>query len=102
VIDNGRPSERFSFLGRHLPSAFEVRALGLAPGAERAYDESEWRDAIVVVERGSIELECLGGSRRHFATGDVVCLVGLSLRSLRNPGPEPVLLVAVSRRCPNQ
>jgi len=55
------PADRLSFLGRRLPSAFEVKVIALAPGRERTYDEADWRDALVVVEGGEIELECVGG-----------------------------------------
>jgi hypothetical protein len=37
-----------------------------------SYDETDWQDAIVVVERGEIEVECLGGRRRRFESGDVL------------------------------
>jgi hypothetical protein len=67
-------------------------------GCERAYDETDWQDAIVVVERGEIEVECLGGSRRRFESGDVLWLIGLPFRTVRNRGREGALLVAVSRR----
>jgi quercetin dioxygenase-like cupin family protein len=90
--------ERLSFLGRLLPSGFEMRVMVVDPGDTTAYQESDWRDALVVVERGAIQLEASGGIRRDFATGDVLCLVGLSLRALHNRGPEPAVLVAVSRK----
>jgi len=90
--------DRLSFLGRRCSPSFEVRVVAVAAGRKRAYDEAEWRDALVVLERGEIELECLGGSRQRFRRGDVLWLVGLPLRALHNPGCEPALLVAVSRR----
>ena len=89
--------ERPLFLGSPLPPAFDCRVVTIPPGGVRAYQEAEWRDALVVVERGSIELETRQGRRRAFRTGDMLCLIGLSLRALHNHGPEPVLLVAVSR-----
>jgi hypothetical protein len=92
--DNGLPS----FLGRHLPPAFELRVVAVAPGSERPYDAAEWRDALVVVEEGEIELEALSGSRRRLPLGAVLWLAGLPLRALHNPGPETTLLAAVSRR----
>jgi quercetin dioxygenase-like cupin family protein len=90
--------ERLSFLGRRLPAAFETRQITLSPGRERAYDEAEWGDALVVVERGEIELECVGGARQHLRRGAVVWLTGLPLRALHNRGSEIAVLVAVSRR----
>jgi hypothetical protein len=94
------PGDRLSLLGRRLPPGFEVRAVAVAPGRERPYHEADWLDALVVIERGEIELECLGGTRRRFARGDVLWLGGLPLRALRNYGRGPAVLAAVSRRRP--
>jgi hypothetical protein len=66
-------------------------------GAARIYNEAEWRDALVLVARGEIELEAVSGDSRRFGRGSVLCLVGLSLRALRSRGTEPAVLVAVSR-----
>jgi hypothetical protein len=80
------------------PRGFEVRAVEVEAGVERIYNEAEWRDALVVVARGEIELQEVGGDVRSFGRGAVLCLVGLPLRALRSKGTEPALLVAVSRR----
>jgi quercetin dioxygenase-like cupin family protein len=79
-------------------SPFMLRAFAFEPGCERAYVESEWRDAIVSVTSGEVELECLSGCRHRVGRGDVLWLEGLPLRALHNSGSEPALLVAVSRR----
>jgi hypothetical protein len=92
--------ERLSFLERPLPPAFELRVVVIAPGRERPYDEAEWRGALVVVEQGEIELECVAGGRMGCNSGAVLWLVGLPLRALHNPGPEPAVLAAVARRGP--
>jgi len=81
-----------------VPLGFEIRAVGVEPGGHRIYHGAEWSDAIVVVEGGEIELVCLGGTRRRFKRGDLLWLSGLPLRALHNPGSEPALLLAVSRR----
>jgi hypothetical protein len=88
----------FTMLGGRLPPAFERRVVTIPAGCERAFDEREWRDAIVVVERGGVELECSGGSCHQFRRGDVLWLSGLPLSALRNPGREPAWLAAISRR----
>jgi hypothetical protein len=77
--------------------AFQVRRIVVAPGAERPYDESEWRDALVVIESGKLELECRSGTRSRFDRGDVLWLIGLPLRVLRNRGAVPTVLVAITR-----
>ena len=77
--------------------SFLVRRIVVAPGADRPYVESEWKDALVVVESGGLELECAGGARRRFRCGDVLWLIGLPLRALHNRGRVPTVLIAVSR-----
>ena len=81
-----------------LPAAFRARAVTLPPGGTRPYDEADWRGALVVVSRGEVELECLGGARRRVARGDVLWLTGLPLRALHARGPGPAVLLAISRR----
>jgi hypothetical protein len=70
----------------------------VAPGDERPYDEREWLDALVVIEHGMIELESLSGICRSFVAGDVLWLVGLPLRRLRNRGPIPTVIASIARR----
>jgi len=88
----------FSFLGRPLPSAFELRVVSVEPGAERLYVEEDWRDTIVVVEEGEIDLEMRCGACPRFVRGDVLWLTGMRLRALLNRGTETATLSAVSRR----
>ena len=90
-------AERLSFLDRPVPAAFEVRMLTLNPGRRHAYVDAEWRGALVVVERGAVELECLRGARRTFECGAVLWLEGLPLRALHNRRPEVAQLAAVTR-----
>ena len=90
--------ERLSLLDHKLGWSFSLRTVVIAPGEVRPYDESEWRGALVVVERGEIELESIHGSRRRFMRGAVLWLEGLPLRAIHNPGSERALLVAVARR----
>lgn len=91
-------ADRLSFLGRPLAPAFELLVVTLRPGRERAFAAAEWRDAVVVVERGAVELEDMRGRRASFETGDVMCLGRLPLRALRNRGPELAVLSVVRRR----
>ncbi|HEX6024095.1 MAG TPA: hypothetical protein VFZ00_19040 [Solirubrobacter sp.] len=79
---------------------FAVRVVAVAPGGERAFVESEWLDAVVLVERGEVELRGAGGTRRRFASGDLIWLDGVPLRALHNPGDETAVLRAVSRTLP--
>ena len=96
-MDGGLRSGPVSRLVRTLGPPFERRVVKVAPGSERAFDRSEWLDAIVVVECGEIELVSLHDARAGFAAGDVLYLCGLPLRALRNRGREPVMLSVISR-----
>jgi hypothetical protein len=93
--------DRLSFLKRRVRAPFEVRWVTIEAGSERTCDGAEWLDALVVLELGSIELECPSGSSRSFETGGVLCLSRLSRSILRNRGPDLVLLAVVSRRHPD-
>jgi hypothetical protein len=88
---------RLSFLERRVRAPFEVRWVTIEPGSERTCDGAEWLDALVVLELGSIELEYPSGISRSFETGGVLCLSRLSRGTLRNRGPDLVLLAVVSR-----
>ena len=92
--------ERLSFLDGPLPSRFRLRGITIAPGASRPFREEDWSDALVVVERGEVELQCMAGVRRRFGTGAVMWLQGMDLQALHNPGAEETVLSAVSRRLP--
>ena len=92
------PDGRLSFLGRPLPAAFELLVITLAPGRVRAFEPAEWRDGIVVVERGAVELEASGGDRARFDRGAVMSLAGLPLCALRNDGRDTAVLAVVRRR----
>jgi hypothetical protein len=81
---------------------FDVKVIVVPPGSEWAYAETEWRDSLVVVESGTIELETIRGIRRRFAVGDVLHLAGLRLRLIRNAGDLSAILSAASRRRPRQ
>ena len=83
-----------------LPPAFRRRVVSIEPGGEVLYEAADWEDALVVVERGELEVEGRCGGRRRFQRGDVLWLAGLPLTILRNPGTEPAQIAAVSRRGP--
>ena len=81
---------------------FARRTVVLEPGTSRPYDDAEWHDAIVMIEGGAVDLDCTAGGRRRFTAGAVLWLTGISLRTLHNAGVEPVVLVAVTRRRPDE
>lgn len=57
-----------------------------------------WQGAVVVVEQGRLDLECRRGGHRTFDAGAVLVLDGIELAALHNPGAEPLILTAVTRR----
>ncbi|MFC7548991.1 hypothetical protein [Plantactinospora sp. GCM10030261] len=81
-----------------LSPAFRVLRVELEPGCLTTVDEAAWRAAIVVVEQGVIEADYPGGGRLVFRGGDLLWFDGAPPLAVRNPGPEPVRLVAISRR----
>jgi hypothetical protein len=93
----GGPVER-RFLGRIVPASFEHRVVTIPAGGVRPYEAGEWRDAIVVVDCGEVELEALDGECRRFGCGALVWLDGVMLRWIRSGPAEDAVLVAVSRR----
>lgn len=86
-------------LGRpDLPARLEQWRLVLSPGSTRPSDAAEWAGCIVLVERGSVQVDCHAGGMRSFEAGDLLTLGWLPLRSLRNPGGDEACLLAVRRR----
>jgi hypothetical protein len=97
-VTEGDPGEQaVTFVGRLVPACVRTCLFTIAPGRERPYVGAEWRDALVVVEAGTIELECVGGARPRFERGDILFLAGLPLRAIRNVGEAPALVSAVRR-----
>ncbi|HEY5879529.1 MAG TPA: hypothetical protein VIU11_11495 [Nakamurella sp.] len=85
-------------LPRHTGPRFRRRILRIEPGDSRPYLESEWRDCLVVIESGEVDLEAVGGVRHTCRRGDVLWLAGLDLRCLSNRGEQAVVITTVCRR----
>ena len=82
-----------------LPPAFERHVLILPAGVTRPVGESVYRDALVEVAQGEIELSFRYGLRFRFGHGEVLWLDGLPRGGvLRSRGPQSAVLVAVRRR----
>jgi hypothetical protein len=80
------------------PPDFRIRAVAVEAGVARIYNEAEWRDTLVVVASGELELESVGGDSFLFGCGSVLSLADLPVRALHSRGSDAALLVAVSRR----
>ena len=91
-------ADPISFLGSQCSRSATVRALILQPDDAIDYNEDDWLDTLVIVERGELEVECRTGGRAVFGEGAVLAFVGLTVRRLRNAGDRPLVLSAVSRR----
>jgi len=76
---------------------FRRRVVDVAPGEELDLDTDRWRDALVVLESGEVELECVAGGRSRFAAGAVLCFLP-PVCFLRNTNSEPARLITISRR----
>lgn len=62
----------FSLIGRPAPVGLTIRMVSIPAGDELEYDAAAWAGAIIVVERGEIELEWRGGTRGRFAAGSIL------------------------------
>jgi hypothetical protein len=84
-----------------LPPGFTARMVTIPPGEALAYRPRDWDDALVLVEHGMIDLEPARGGSRRFHRGAMLCLAGIRLRAVRNPGPAAAVLMAITRREPH-
>lgn len=73
------------------------RELRIAPDDWYALAEAQWRGALVLLERGDVELHCLRGAPRLFRQGAVLCFDGTGVRALHNPGPCTTVLAGYTR-----
>lgn len=76
---------------------FSRRVVTIAPGDRRPYVDEDWRDALVMIAHGAVDLECTRGGRRRFEQGAMMCLEGLGLVALFNPGPDDLVIVTITR-----
>jgi len=95
---DGLDAER---LARGLAAPFARRIVELAPACVLAYHAAEWRDAIVFVTGGEIEVETAGGACWRFRDGDILCLAPFPVLVVRSVGTEPARLLAIRRLPPS-
>jgi hypothetical protein len=89
--------DRITFLGTRCPKDFRLHTLTLDPRGTIDYRPADWADALVVVERGALEVECRGGARAQFDAGAILAFAALAVRRLRNPSSKPLVLSILSR-----
>lgn len=71
--------------------------LRILPDDWHALAEAQWRGALVLLERGDVELHRRCGAVLLFRQGAVLCFDGTGVRALHNPGPDPTVLAGYSR-----
>lgn len=91
--------ELAAVLGR-APARFEVQRRVLEPGTSHRPDHRFARDGIVLVGRGTVEVEDRDGHRERFPRGSILWLAGVGARSVNVLGPDPAELLVVARRRP--
>lgn len=84
------------FVRGPLSPTLSRRTLTIEPGMALAHLERDWTGALLVVRDGELALEDLDRRLWRFPRGSVLCLSGLPLRRLINPGATPTVLVAVA------
>jgi len=85
-------------LGTCRSGRIEVSIRILDAGTETAYHPDDWKDSIVEIEAGAVEIETRDGQAVAFQAGDVFWLAGLPVRALHNRGDIPAVLVTATRR----
>jgi len=89
--------DRISFLARRCPENFRLSVVIVEPRDDIEGPPVDWLDALIIVERGELEVELRSGTRAWFDEGAILVLAGLSVRRLRNSGRLPLVLSALSR-----
>lgn len=89
-------------LRRALCRAFLPPSIGrwqvvIGVGEVLAAHESDWIGALVLVERGTLRVECRAGGTETFGPGSLVALECLPLHRLGGVGGDEVRLLAVRR-----
>jgi hypothetical protein len=80
-----------------MSPAFAIRIVVIPPGTKLDFEEEEWRDCLVEIESGVVELQFRDDCARACQAGDLLWFVGLPIVALHNFESRPAVLVAVSR-----
>lgn len=76
----------------------QFRTVILLPKQSIRYLRENWADTMVIVERGTLELECSRSVRARFGPGSVLTFAALEPRRLLNTGTTPLVLNALTRK----
>ena len=80
-----------------LPDGFARSVVTICVGGSVSCPGAIGGEALVIVDRGTLEVETSDGSRTPFPTGAVLAVAELPASRLHNIGTEPVRLIAVRR-----
>jgi hypothetical protein len=94
-IRQGRP---LRLLALALPAWFERRVVTIGPGETLDDGDWGWRDEIVSVEAGALDIVGPDGDVLHLDVGAVLWLDGVPHVALRGAGEGPTVLAAIRRR----
>ncbi len=76
---------------------FRRSTVRIEPGDGRPYVADEWRDCLVVIEAGEVELEATSGVTHTCRGGDILWLVGLPVRRITCRGSVPAVITTIRR-----
>jgi hypothetical protein len=96
-MDADEAALRQALTDRMLPPTVERWRTVIAAGESVASHETEWAGALVVVERGTLRVECRAGGAQSFRAGSMLALDWLPLRRLCSDGIDMVSLLALRR-----
>lgn len=89
----------FSLLSRALPASVARVVHEIAAGDQISCDGDDWREALAVVEQGTIEIQTLHGGSLHLEEGASFCLASLDSAVIRSTR-DARAVVATVRRIP--
>jgi hypothetical protein len=96
-MDADEAALRRALTARMLPPTVERWRTIIVAGESITSHETEWAGALVVVERGTLRVECREGGAQSFRSGSMLALDWLPLRRLCSDGAEAVSLLALRR-----
>jgi hypothetical protein len=91
----------FSLLGRALPASVARVVHEIAAGDQIRCDGDDWRDALAVVEHGTVEIQTVHGRSLHLEEGASFCLASLDSAVIRSTR-DARAVVATVRRIPHR
>jgi hypothetical protein len=97
-VPDSREDRPLRLLALALPPWFERRVITIEPGETVGAGDSAWRDEIVSVEAGALDIVGPDGAVLHLDRGAVLWLDGVAHVALRGAGEEPTVLAAIRRR----